>query len=56
MSSYRTRYRLPVYTSIASALKVLVSKGLVESSRRTHLVADPFLAEWLREPVYRIAT
>ena len=55
-TAYRTRHRLPVCTSIASALKVLVSKGLVESSRRTHRLADPFLAVWLREPVCRTAT
>jgi len=35
MSSYRTRHRLPVYTSIASALKVLVAT--VEHAPRTGL-------------------
>ncbi len=50
-ADYRARHRLPVYTSIASALKVLVAKGLVETEGRTHRVASPFFAVWLREPV-----
>ena len=50
-ADYRARHRLPVYTSVASALKVLVAKGLVETEGKTHRVASPFFAVWLREPV-----
>ena len=50
-AAYRARHRLPVYTSITSALKVLVAKGLVETEGKTHRVASPFFAVWLREPV-----
>lgn len=51
-AAYRVRHHLPVYTSIASALKVLVHKGLVESNRKSHRVGNPFLAAYLREPAY----
>ena len=50
-AAYRARHHLPVYTSVASALKVLANKGLVESGGKSHRVANPFLAAWLREPV-----
>lgn len=49
-AAYRRRHRMPNYATIASALKVLVEKGLVESGRKSHRVANPFLAAWLREP------
>lgn len=53
-ADYRARHRLPVYTSVTSALKVLVAKGLVETEGKTHLVASPFFAVWLREPVCNV--
>lgn len=53
-SDYRARHRLPVYTSIASALKVLVAKGLVESEGKTHRIASPFFEAWLREPICEV--
>lgn len=51
-TAYRRRHDLPVYTSVLSALKVLVAKGIVEKDGKTHHVASPFLAFWLREPPY----
>ena len=53
-ADYRARHRLPVYTSVTSALKVLVAKGLVETEGKTHRVASPFFAVWLREPVCNV--
>ena len=50
-AAYRARHNLPVYTSVASAVNVLVNKGLVEVSHGVRRVSNPFLAIWLREPV-----
>ena len=50
---YRKRRGLGVYTTVTSAAKTLLDRGLVECEAGVYRVADPFFAAYLGERPYR---
>ena len=48
---YRHRHGLGVYTTVVSASKTLLDRGILECEGGVYRVADPFFAAYLREAV-----
>ena len=47
---YRARHSLGGSSTVHSALRAVVSAGIVEREGRTYAIGDPFLAKYLNEP------
>ena len=50
---YRKRHGLGVYTTVTSAAKTLLDRGLLECETGVYRVADPFFAAYLNEESFR---
>lgn len=50
---YRRRHGLGVYTTVTSAAKTLLDRGLLECEVGVYRVADPFFAAYLNEEPFR---
>lgn len=50
---YRKRHGLGVYTTVTSAAKTLLDRGLLECEVGVYRVADPFFAAYLTEEPYK---
>ena len=48
---YRRRHGLGVYTTVVSASKTLLDRGILECESGVYRVADPFFAAYLKEAV-----
>ena len=51
---YRRRHGLGVYTSVVSASKTLLDRGILECESGVYRVADPFFAAYLKEALAAI--
>jgi len=46
---YRTRHRLPSLSTLHSAIRGLLRRGVIDVIKGTYVVADPFFARYVRE-------
>jgi hypothetical protein len=52
---YRDEHGLPSAATMQTAARALVEREVIEHDRGAYLIAEPFLAEWIRANIDRVA-